>query len=62
MQVLLEKRDAKLWYVIDREKVKKLLSDEQPWPWYGQLMTGPQTVAYFLQLEYWLEHYKIKLI
>ncbi len=62
MEDLLAKPGVRLWDVVNKEKVKQLLSDEQPWPWYGQLMTGPQTVAYFLQLEYWLEHYKVILI
>ena len=24
-------------------------------PWYGQLMAGPQMIAYLLQVNYWLE-------
>ena len=31
-------------------------------PWYGQLMTTPQTVAYFIQINYWLEKYKIRIV
>jgi len=62
MEEVLQKSDARLWDIVEKDKLKKLLSDEQPWPWYGQLMTGPQTVAYFLQLEHWLTHYKVKLI
>lgn len=27
-------------------------------PWYGQLMTGPQLMAYLCQVNMWLEHYK----
>ncbi len=30
-------------------------------PWYGQLMAGPQLVAYYLQILHWLETYKIKI-
>ncbi|MCL2847436.1 MAG: asparagine synthase (glutamine-hydrolyzing) [Firmicutes bacterium] len=30
-------------------------------PWYGQLMTIPQTIAYFVQINYWLEKYKVKI-
>ena len=32
-------------------------------PWFGQLMTGPQLMAYLCQVNQWLEHYnpKIKL-
>jgi len=31
-------------------------------PWYGQLMTMPQTIAYFIQINYWLEKYKIRIV
>ena len=24
-------------------------------PWFGQLMAGPQMIAYFLQINYWME-------
>ena len=31
-------------------------------PWYGQLMAGPQLSAFYLQILYWMEEYKIKLL
>jgi asparagine synthase (glutamine-hydrolysing) len=30
-------------------------------PWYGQLMAGPQLMAYYLQINYWLEHYHVEI-
>lgn len=30
-------------------------------PWFGQLMAGPQLMAYFLQINKWLEKYNVKL-
>ena len=30
-------------------------------PWYGQLMAGPQLVAYCLQILYWIETYHVDL-
>ena len=30
-------------------------------PWFGQLMTGPQLFAFLIQLNIWLEHYKVKI-
>ena len=35
---------------------------ENPVPWYGQLMTTPQTIAWFLQLNHWLQTYKVELV
>ena len=61
MAVLLSKPDARLWEVVDKAKVRQLLTEDHPWPWYGQLMTGPQTVAYFLQMEHWLNRYRAVL-
>ncbi len=51
--------DSPLWHLIRKEEAETLLSHEAPWPWYGQLMRRPQTIAYFLQLEFWLRHYSI---
>ncbi len=31
-------------------------------PWYGQLMAGPQLLAYLGQIHSWFEHYHIQLI
>ncbi len=53
---------APLFELLDREAVGQLLVSQPQWPWYGQLMTGPQTAAYLLQLNFWLESYGIDLI
>lgn len=57
----LMKRDAPLWELISKEEVRKLLDGKMQWPWYGQLMREPQTAAFLLQTEYWLENYKVRL-
>lgn len=31
-------------------------------PWFGQLMSGPQLFAYLLQMDFWLRHYKVRLV
>ena len=60
LEELLEREDAPIFQLVKKESLQKLLTDHQPWPWYGQLMTGPQTIAYFLQLDYWLGKYKVR--
>lgn len=30
-------------------------------PWYGQLMAGPQMVAYLLQVNYWMKKYSLSI-
>lgn len=46
---------------IKKSELEKLLYTENNEPWYGQLMTTPQTIAYFIQINYWLEKYKIRI-
>lgn len=48
-----------IWKIFNRHEVFQLCSIESEIPWYGQLMTTPQTIAYFLQINYWLKKYKI---
>ena len=50
--------------IVRREALQRLISSgsDNPVPWYGQLMTTPQTVAWFLQLNYWLKTYHVELI
>ena len=31
-------------------------------PWYGQLMARPQTIAYLVQVNHWLEHNRVELV
>ena len=62
LQTLLSRKDAPLFGLISKQALVEYLQNPSPWPWYGQLMTGPQTMAYFLQLNFWLEHYGIDLI
>lgn len=59
MQTLLEE-DAPLWQLVNREQVQDLMDRESPWPWYGQLMQKPQTLAYFLQMDHWLRRYRVE--
>jgi len=53
--------DSPLWHLIRREKLRELLGQQSPWPWYGQLMRRPQTIAYFLQLDFWLKTYRVDI-
>lgn len=50
--------------LLDRKKVHTFLNSPSDYgkPWYGQLMAGPQMLAYMLQVNYWLEKYRIQII
>ena len=45
--------------LVRREALEELLTASYAWPWYGQLMKVPQTMAYMLQINFWLRNYKI---
>jgi asparagine synthase (glutamine-hydrolysing) len=48
--------------IIKKDALKRLLETDSNTPWYGQLMTTPQTIAYFLQINYWLKRYNVKIV
>jgi asparagine synthase (glutamine-hydrolysing) len=54
--------DAPLLQIVNKTALETLLNSNNPLPWYGQLMTTPQTIAYFLQVNHWLEHYRIQIV
>lgn len=47
--------------ILSANAAEQLLISEDPWPWYGQLMRTPQTIAYLLQLNNWLEQYHVDI-
>ena len=61
LQAILNRKDAPLFALADRQALTDLLTGENAVPWYGQLMTTPQTMAYFVQMNDWLERYKIQV-
>ena len=41
--------------------LESLIGTKNAQPWYGQLMTTPQTIAYMLQLNYWLKKFDVRI-
>jgi len=62
LRELLEKTDAPIYGIIKKQALQNLLNTEFVWPWYGQLMKLPQTIAFMLQINFWLEHYRINIV
>ncbi|HWP50456.1 MAG TPA: asparagine synthase (glutamine-hydrolyzing) [Clostridia bacterium] len=56
--------NAPIHPLVDRNKISAFLSASSDYgkPWYGQLMAGPQQIAYLLQVNYWLKKYRIELV
>ncbi|MGN0519714.1 MAG: asparagine synthase (glutamine-hydrolyzing) [Candidatus Fimenecus sp.] len=61
LQKVLDNADSPLFKIVRRDAVQQLMLADVREPWYGQLMTTPQTIAYFVQMNYWLEKYKIQI-
>ena len=61
LERVLEDPSSPLFNIADRAALRRLISGNSPWPWYGQLMKTPQTMAYFLQIDFWLRHYHVDI-
>ncbi len=61
LRALLADASAPLFALVRRESVEALFHADPKWPWYGQLMGVPQTMAYLLQIDFWLRHYQVSL-
>ena len=58
---IINNNSSPIFSFIKKSELEKLIYTEQNEPWYGQLMTTPQTIAYFVQINYWLKKYKIRI-
>ena len=62
LKELLKEKNAPLFSLISRSQLQNWLQTDSPWPWYGQLMRRPQTIAWLLQLNFWMKHYQVHLL
>lgn len=58
---VLRDRSQPIHKLLSEETVTGLLGQTFDYgrPWFGQLMAGPQLLAYLLQINFWLSHYQI---
>jgi len=64
MMEIMSNKNAPIFQMIDREKVTEIVEtggNSFKKPWYGQLMTGPQLIAYLIQINTWMEEYKVEI-
>jgi asparagine synthase (glutamine-hydrolysing) len=47
---------------VNKEALQGLLTGEEKVQWFGQLMSLPQTIAYFVQFDYWLRKYNVSYL
>ncbi|WP_026692695.1 asparagine synthase (glutamine-hydrolyzing) [Peribacillus kribbensis] len=61
----LANKDSVLHELFNKDKLNDLIKtggNSFKIPWFGQLMKGPQLLAYLTQLDMWFEEYRIKII
>jgi asparagine synthase (glutamine-hydrolysing) len=61
LERVLSKKDSTLSFLLDRERLSSSLASSDA-TWYGQLMARPQLIAWLIELDAWLEHYKVEVI
>ena len=62
---IMANKDNKISSLLNSDYIKDILeTDGKAFtrPWFGQLMTGPQLMAYLIQVEQWLELYNPEII
>lgn len=49
--------------LVDKDELMLLCAQnfDDKKPWFGQLMAGPQMIAYLIQINYWLKTYQVKI-
>lgn len=60
----LKNKNSILYKIFDEKELKKLIEtkgESFKEPWFGQLMTGPQLLAFLYQFDVWAKMYKIIL-
>lgn len=62
LRAVIADRNAPIHDLVRTEALEELLTSGRTQPWYGQLMTAPQTIAYMLQLNYWLGSRRVRIV
>ena len=61
---IMKDKNAPIYSLLNRDFISDILNTEGKSfsrPWFGQLMTGPQLMAYLCQVNMWLERYQPKI-
>ena len=58
---IINDNNAPLNNIVDKNKILDFIKSPTNYdkPWFGQLMAGPQLMAYFIQINYWLKKYNL---
>lgn len=60
LKEIINDASSPIHFCIDKKKVEKFIENPKDYgkPWYGQLMAGPQMMAYLIQVNHWLTVYR----
>jgi asparagine synthase (glutamine-hydrolysing) len=64
IKLILEDKDSPLLTLVDKATLITLNETggtSIKTPWYGQLMKGPQLLAYLIQIDMWMREYRVKV-
>jgi asparagine synthase (glutamine-hydrolysing) len=64
MESLIESPNAPIKQLINCNKISQIIKEDLnlfQTPWFGQLMKGPQFIAYLIQLNYFLDIYHVQI-
>lgn len=63
LRAIVDDPNAPIAPLIDRTKALLFMESHKELgkPWFGQLMAGPQLMAYFIQINYWMKKYHLSL-
>lgn len=61
---VLKDKTSPLYDMLNRNRIKELTEDPDALsePWYGQLMRGPQVLAYIVQIYYWIKDNNVNFV
>lgn len=64
LQKVMADDNSPLLALVDKKKLQAFCYNPKDLgkPWFGQLMAGPQLLAYYLQINYWMTKYNVKLL
>ena len=65
MNKILDDKTSPILQIINKDKVQEIVDtkgEAYKTPWFGQLMTGPQMIAYLIQVDTWLREYNVNIL
>lgn len=61
LRKIIDNPSSPILYIVKKSKLMELMGESESVQWYGQLMTKPQTIAFFVQLNEWMKRYNVKI-